>query len=365
MSGRRIALVASARFPIAEPFAGGLEAQVWALADGLRRRGHAVTLFAGPGSDALPGVEAFDLRRPQVSDSARADVSMSAPRWLEEHHAYLDLMLRLSNGRAGTFDVVHNHSLHHLPIAMAATLPMPLLTTLHTPPTPWLESAIEIAGGDAGEFAAVSAQTARAWRHLLPDARVVHNGVDASRWKAGPGGGPAVWFGRIAPEKGTHLAIEAAVRADLPLLIAGPIADRDYHAAEVRPRLHAAPRVSYVGHLDHDALAQLVGAASTVLVTPRWDEPYGLVVAEALACGTPVCAFARGGLPEVLGEGCGLLVAPDDVAALARAMSDAPLLSRATARRHAVEHCSLEHTIARYERVYDELATRAEPLAAA
>ncbi|HST39164.1 MAG TPA: glycosyltransferase family 4 protein [Conexibacter sp.] len=363
MSGRRIALVASARFPIAEPFAGGLEAQVWALADGLRRRGHTVTLFAGPGSDPRLGVETFDLRRPQVSESARADVSMSAPQWLDEHHAYLDLMVRLAREQTGPFDVVHNHSLHHLPIAMSATLPMPLLTTLHTPPTPWLESAIQVAGSAAGEFAAVSAQTAGAWRHLLPHAHVVHNGVDASRWTPGPGGGPALWFGRIAPEKGTHLAIEAATAAERPLLLAGPVADRDYFAAEVRPRLAAAPQVRYLGHLDHAALVRLLGAAATVLVTPRWDEPYGLVVAEALACGTPVCAFARGGVPEVLGDDCGVLVAPDDVAGLARAMVAAPALSRTAARRHAVERCSLERTIDRYEEIYDQLTTAPHALA--
>ena len=75
-------------------------------------------------------------------------------------------------------------------------------------------------------FVAVSAHTAGAWSHLVPDAHVIHNGVDVERWRPGPGGGPVVWFGRIVPEKGTHLAIDAAVLAGHPLLLAGPIADR-------------------------------------------------------------------------------------------------------------------------------------------
>jgi glycosyltransferase involved in cell wall biosynthesis len=356
MSGLRIAVVASAQFPIAEPFAGGLEAHVWALASGLRRHGHEVTVFAGPGSDPRLGVEVLELHRPRLSEAARNDLSMGPAEWLDEHHAYLDLMLRLAD--SGDYDVVHNHSLHHLPIAMADMLPMPLVSTLHTPPTPWLESAIQARPTCPVTFAAVSEHTADAWRHLVPDARVVPNGVDVTRWMPGPGGGPLVWYGRIAPEKGTHLAIDAAVMAGEPLLLAGPVVDREYYEDEVVPRLRS-PLIRHLGHLDHAELSQTVGQASAVLVTPCWDEPYGLVVAEALACGTPVCAFARGALPELIDDRCGELTAPGDVAGLARAIPRAKELSRWEARRHAVERCSLERMIERYEALYAELASKA------
>ena len=354
MSALRIALVAAARFPVAEPFAGGLEAHVWALADGLRRRGHAVTLFAGPGSDPRLDVELLELRRPRLSPAALADVSMTARDWLDEHHGYLQLMIALAGPRAGDFDVIHNHSLHHLPIAMAATLRTPIVTTLHTPPTPWLESAIQAGDDCPVTFVAVSEHTAQSWSHLAPDARVIHNGVDVARRRPGPGGGPLVWSGRIAPEKGTHLAIEAAVLARRPLRIAGPISDPAYFEAEVRPRLGAG--IDYVGHLSHAELDRVVGDASAALVTPCWDEPYGLVVAEALACGTPVCAFARGALPELLPEECGILVEPGDVAGLAAAVAAAPSLSRDAARRHAVRTCSLERMVDRYADLYGSLS---------
>jgi glycosyltransferase involved in cell wall biosynthesis len=351
----RIAVVAAARFPIAEPFAGGLEAHVWGLADRLRRRGHEVTLFAGPGSDARLGVEFLNLRRPRLSATARADVSMSAPEWVDEHHAYLQLMVRLARTAEAQFDVIHNHSLHHLPIAMASTLPVPMVSTLHTPPTPWLESAIQIEDDCHVTFAAVSAHTAAAWAHLIPDAHVIHNGVDVSRWAPGPGRGPAVWFGRIVPEKGAHLAIDAAVLARQPLRLAGPASDRAYFEAEIRPRL-AQPGIEYVGHRTQAELVRLVGDASVALVTPCWEEPYGLVVAEALACGTPVCAFARGALPELIDDDCGLLVAPGDVEALAAAIPEASRLSRAAAREHAVRDCSLERMVDQYVDLYGALA---------
>jgi glycosyltransferase involved in cell wall biosynthesis len=355
MRSLRIGIIAAARFPVIEPFAGGLEAHVWGLADRLRRRGHDVTLFAGPGSDPALAVELLDLRRPRLSDAARADVSMSAPEWVDEHHAYLQLMLRLGRSAAEDFDVVHNHSLHYLPVAMAATVPVPIVCTLHTPPTPWLESALQVDDRCPAHFVAVSEHTARAWSHVLPHTRVIHNGVDVERWAQGPGGGPPVWFGRIAREKGTHLAIDAAVLAGTGLHVAGPIADRAYFEAEIRPRL-SLDGIVYAGHLTHAELVRLLGAASVALVTPCWDEPYGLVVAEALACGTPVCAFARGALPELLPEECGRLVAPGDVEALAEALGPARRLSRAAARRHAVDTCSIDAMVDRYVELYETLA---------
>ena len=351
----RIAIVAAARFPIAEPFAGGLEAHVWGLAERLRRQGHAVTLFAGPGSDPRLGVEVLDLRLPRLSAAARADVSMSAPEWVDEHHAYLRLMVRLGRTAADDFDVIHNHSLHHLPIAMASTVPVPMVSTLHTPPTPWLESAIQVDDDCRVTFAAVSAHTAAAWSHLVPDAHVIPNGVDVERWQPGPGGGPPVWFGRLVPEKGAHLAIDAAVLAGRPLRLAGPVSDRDYFAQEIRPRLNH-PGIEYVGHRTQAELATLVGEACVALVTPCWDEPYGLVVAEALACGTPVCAFARGALPELLRPDCGRLVPPGDVAALADGdRRRRPALADGGAR-HAVRRCSLERMVDGYLELYGQLA---------
>lgn len=344
----RIGLIASARFPVREPFAGGLEAHTWSLAHGLNARGHDVTLFAAPGSDPALGVRELAVRVPQISDAARADVSMAPEWWLQEHHAYLSLMLQLDDEK---LDVVHNNSLHYLPVAMAAALSVPVVTTLHTPPTPWLESAVQMPRHCPVRFAAVSAHAARAWRHLVPDATVVRNGVDVERWRQGPGGGPAVWSGRVVPEKGAHLAAQAATLAGVPLRLAGPIQDRDYFDRQVRPWLTAD--VEYVGHLRTDELVVLVGKARASLVTPCWEEPYGLVVAESLACGTPVAGFARGALPELLDDRHGRLVAPGDVAALARGLLEAVELDRDAVRDHAVATCSVAAMLDGYELLYD------------
>lgn len=351
----RIALIGSARYAIGEPFAGGLEAHTWTLARALRRRGHQVTIFASSGCDPALDVQQMPTRWPRFSDAARADVSMAPDAWLGEHHAYLTLMLQLSRGTGfdGTaFDVVHNNSLHYLPVAMAAALPVSMITTLHTPPTPWLESAIQT-GPCPVTFVAVSQHTARAWRHAV-QARVILNGVDLERWRPGPGGDGAIWFGRVVPEKGPDLAIQAARLAGIPLDLVGPVSDRSFFAERIAPEL--AADVRYLGHLEHRELAARVAHAAVSLVTPRWDEPYGLVAAESLACGTPVAGFERGGLTEVLDPCCSELVAPDDVAALATAITRARRMSRPAARAHAQKHCSMDRMVGEYEALYHRLS---------
>jgi len=346
----RIAIIGSARYAIREPFAGGLEAHTWTLTNALRRRGHEITIFAGPGCDPALGVRELNAKWPRISAAARADVSMTADVWLEEHHAYLSLMLELA--RSGDFDVVHNNSLHHLPVAMASALPVPLVTTLHTPPTPWLESAIQ-SGPCPVTFVAVSEFTARAWRHAV-SARVITNGVDLDRWSAGPGGDRVIWFGRLVREKGPDLAIAAARLAGVGLDLVGPIPDQRFFDTEIAPLL--GPDVRYLGAADHGTLAEHVGRAAVALVTPRWDEPYGLVAAEALACGTPVAGFARGGIPEVVGAGCAELVDGEDVVALAAAIGRARQLPRHAARAHAQAHCAVGRMVDGYEALYTELA---------
>ncbi|MFE1377623.1 glycosyltransferase family 4 protein [Streptomyces sp. NPDC058740] len=350
----RIALIASARFPIREPFAGGLEAHTWALASALSRRGHRISLFAAAGSDPDLGVRELAVHTPRLSSAARTDLRMTDPSAMHEHHAYLRLMLDLARGEGGSaYDLVHNNSLHYLPVAMAPAVPAPVVTTLHTPPTPWLESAIQTDPTGCGSFTAVSDHTARSWQPLVRCAQVVHNGIDLRLWPAGAGGGGLVWSGRIVPEKGPDLAIAAAAEAGLPLTLAGPVADAGYFRDRVAPRLGGGIR--YAGHLARGELAALVGSARATLVTPCWDEPYGLVVAESLACGTPVVGFDRGALAEILTPDCGRLVPYPDVSALAAAVHETTALSRRACRERAEAFCSLGRMTDRYEALYEEL----------
>ena len=251
-------------------------------------------MFAAPGSDLGFPVGTLPVSTYHGSDAARADVA--APPEAVDGGAP-----RLPDADAGPradgaddFDLVLNNSLHHLPVAMAPSLRIPVVTTLHTPPVPWLESAIEVAGG-AGTFVAVSRAMRTAWSPRRVSAVMILNGVDPDRWVPGPGGEDAVWSGRLVAGEGSargdrrgasHRSGDHRGGAD-----AGP--------RVLRPRDPAAtrrPGVRYAGHLDQRAALRPGGSSAVAVVTPQWDEPYGLVAAEAMACGTPVAAYARGGL---------------------------------------------------------------------
>lgn len=349
----RIAVVGDHGHPVVPPFAGGMEAMTWYLSAWLADRGHDVTLFAAPGS-AVPGVTVIALELDWgVSDVARRDVSMPEDTVLRAHHAYLSLLKRLG-ARARRFDVLQLHALHPLPVALAHLTGLPTVLTLHSPPTPWLESALQVAGRDAPHLVSVSRANQALWGETVDRVEVIHNGVDLTRWCVGDGASDAaVWSGRIAPEKAPHLAVQAARIAGLGLALAGPIEHERYFRQTVEPLL--GDGIEYVGRLDHPALGRLVGDSSVLLQTPQWDEPFCLAAAEAIACGTPVAAFDRGGLREVVGRDGGILAEPGDVRALAGAALSARELPRGRVRAHAEATLSLDRCGAAYELLYERL----------
>lgn len=350
-AGLRVCFIASSQFPIREPFAGGLEAFTHGVVKKLMARGHTVTLFAAEGSDPALSAEVLVPELFNSSEAGRRDVTAMPEEWMQQHHAYLGLMLRLA--RAREFDVIHNNSLHHLPLALSSLVRTPIVTTLHTPPTPWLESAAAFCSPSAS-FAAVSSATAQAWSPVL-DTTVISNGVDTNVWQPGPGGPDCVWTGRMVKEKAPHVAIDAARAAGFRIALAGPVMDENYFSSEVVPRLGEG--ASYYGHLTQEQLRALVGHSAVAVVSSMWEEPYGLVAAEALACGTPVAAFPRGGLVEVVGQDAGVLATHGTVEALARAIRATASLDRTKVRAYAVEHHSLDRTVSDYEALYRRAAT--------
>ena len=168
------------------------------LCRGLRERGHDVTLFAAAGSD-FARLEAIGAEMHPVADFFEA-----------EHESYLNLMQAL---RSRQFDVIHNNSLHYLPVALAEALPMPMLSVLHTPPFWELEGTMRLSTAAHHGYVAVSEAIRRAWQPIISVQQVVANGIDLGHFSfhETPDADPyLIWFGRIVPEKGLHLALAAA-----------------------------------------------------------------------------------------------------------------------------------------------------------
>jgi glycosyltransferase involved in cell wall biosynthesis len=341
----RIAVIAHLRHPIAMPFMGGMEAHCHQLVTALVARGHDVTLFASGDSDpALP-----------LHPIAERHYEAVLP-WAQWHGTpQLTAFQDAAFGRAweaigaGAYDIVHNNTMHLTLHLLSKRDRTAMVTSLHVPPFAGLANAVADTSADWLRQTVTShAHLATWWTTPPATVSVVHNGIDTARWRfRAVGDGRAIWAGRITPNKGTAVALEAATLAGVELDVVGPIDCMDYFTDQVAPLLDHA-RV-YRGHLGGDALVEAIGTASVLLSTPMWDEPFGLIAAEALACGVPVAALDRGAMREVVGD-CGALAT--DAASLAQAIDRAAAISRAACRDRVTRLFSLTAMVEGYERAY-------------
>lgn len=336
---------------------GGLEAFTYDITTLLLKRGHDVTLFASEHSDPALNVRSIlsdvDYDRETLSRFRSHELSED---FISTHHAYLELMQDIDQEG---FDILFNNSLNYVPITMATVIHTPMVTVLHTPPIFEMKRAtLSEQKYRKIQYVSVSKSNALAWRPYVSNCAVIQNGIDLTRWhyREKNAAQYVIWFGRIHPDKGTHLAIEAAKIAGMHIKIAGSIADRHYFDTYVAPLLDA--QAEWVNHCTHEELNTLIGEAAASIITPCWDEPFGLVVAESLACGTPVAGFARGALPTILNNKTGCLTNSSSPTELAKCIHDAVRLDRSLCRQHAEKHLCMESMVASYERLFERMIRR-------
>jgi UDP-glucose:tetrahydrobiopterin glucosyltransferase len=349
----RIAIIAPLVAPIREPQRGGSQAFVADLARGLIGRDHEVHLYAASGSE-VPGVPVIDTgvdHRPLSATLYRASDAADRPSAATES-AFARVYSAVREDR---YDVIHNHAFDAPAITLATGMGAPVVHTVHLPPGDAVAAALRHATEtDAPPtVAGVSEFQAGAWRRVVPIDAILPPNVPTSHigWSQGVGQG-AVFAGRLSPERGATEAIDIARAAGVPIDVYGDSYDAEYARERIDPR-RAEPGVGVHPAVPRASLWQAMARAAVVLFPARWDEPFGMVAAEAQACGTPVVAFDRGALGEVIAdERTGFLVAPDDIDAATDAVRRTSGLSRAECRAHAERRLDLGQSLEDHERLY-------------
>jgi glycosyltransferase involved in cell wall biosynthesis len=324
---------------------GGTERVVHSLTEELVAMGHDVTLFAS--GDSITSAKLAPMRR----EALRLDPTVRD--WVAVYMRMVELIRR----RAEEFDVIHFH-IDYFPLSLFSRQRTPFLTTLH-------------GRLDLTEFKEVYetfphapfVSISNSQRRPIPGlnwVRTVLHGMPVDRLTPQPGGQNYFAFlGRISPEKGIDRAIKIAARAGVKLKIAAKIdaADREYYEALIKPLLSQG-HVEYIGEIDDSQKPAFLSGARALLFPIDWPEPFGLVMIEAMACGTPVIAYNHGSVPEVLDHGLTGFIVPDEDAAVS-AIAKLDELDRGAIRRRFEQRFSARRMAQDYVDVYEELIEKA------
>ncbi len=334
----RIAMIAAPCVPVPPEGYGGTERVVATLVEGLHARGHEVTLFASGDSTVRARVRSFYPVAAWPPDP-----------WRELAHTTFAARAIAEDGR---YDVVHAHT--PAAAAFASSARAPVLLTVHHGPERALADLYRASASPNLHLVALCERHAELLGGV-PD--VVGHGVVASRFPLGAGGSGVAFVGRWAVEKGPDVAVEAARLAGVPIRVAGRVHPPDvpWFEANLAARLRM-PWVDVVGEVDHARKVALFGGVSATLFPIAWEEPFGLVMIESMLCGTPVVAFGRGSVPELVDEGVTGWVVRDleDMAARIRALK-AGGFDRARCRARAARRFGALRMVDRYARLYQGL----------
>jgi glycosyltransferase involved in cell wall biosynthesis len=338
----KIAILAPVWFAVPPIGYGGIEWIVWLLADGLVDAGHDVTLFASGDSRTKAKLVAVFPEAPSRQ--------IGRTYW-ELNHALSCF------GRSDEFDVINDHT-GMLGATLGATTSTPVVHTVHGPldgePGEIYENISRVAP-DVGLISISMNQ-----RKPKPDLNWIANcpnALDFSVYPVKPHHGDYLLFlGRMSPDKGAHRAVAVAIEAGLPLKLAGKMQEpkeREYFNELVAP--HLVNGVEYLGEVTHGEKVELLQNARATLFPIEWEEPFGLVMIESMACGTPVVATRRGAVPEVIQDERGGIVV-DDWREAPAALERADELDPVECRRYAEERFAPERMVGDYVRAYEAAA---------
>lgn len=332
----RIAMLAPISWRVPPRHYGPWERVVSLLTEGLVARGVDVTLFATADSITRARLVAV-CPRPYSEDP-----TLDPKVWECLHIAAVF-------ERADQFDLIHNH-FDFLPLTYSGLVRTPVLTTIHGFSSERILPVYEKYNGRT-YYVAISQADRRPQLNYIA---TIYHGIPLEEFPLRREHGEyLLFFGRIHHEKGTAEAIEVARRSGLPLVIAGIIQDQDYFARAVAPQVDGR-QIRYIGSVGPDRRGEVLGRALALLHIINFEEPFGLSMIEAMACGTPVIARPRGAVPEIVRHGeTGFLV--NTLEEAVEAVRRVPELDRARIRQHVAQHFSHERMVEEYLQVYERI----------
>ncbi|WP_227762026.1 glycosyltransferase family 4 protein [Zhaonella formicivorans] len=319
----KIAMISTTFLTTPPAKSGGTERVVSILTEGLVKRGHEVTLFATGDSKT----------------TAELDYLYPHPEWSWEKEA---AHARYAFSKAKKFEIVHNHSYLGLPLVQDS--PVPTVTTIHSLSDSYRQYK-------DGLYICISNRQRFIFRDLKK-VRVAYHGLEIEQFPFSPDCEDyLVWVGRFCPEKGVHHAIRVAKRLDMPLKLIGVVGDVFYYEQEIKP--HLGGKIEYLGEMD-ERKNEIVKKAKCFLMPILWEEPFGLVMVEAMACGTPVISFNKGSAMELIHHGkTGFIVTSEEE--MVEAVRQVGKIDRLMCRRHVVENFSADKMVAAHEQIYEDM----------
>lgn len=335
----RVALVAPPFISVPPADYGGTELFVAHLAEGLKKRGVDVVVYTN-------GESTVDVERRWLYEKSQWPLKAADTAWMKslDHEAWA------VHDAQKDCDIIHVQSAPA--IVFSHFVKKPVVLTLHGPHD---AKASELYS-HYPDVQYVSISDSQKSAEHMPKMRTIHHGIDVSLYKLVEHKQQYLSFiGRIAPLKGTHHAIEVAKRTGIPLKIAGDIqpANREYFEAKIKPQIDGK-LVEYIGLADLAAKNELLGNSIAMLFPIQWNEPFGLVMVEAMACGTPVLAMPGGSVPEVVKEGVSGYICRSVRTMVTRA-KELDRFDPAAIRRYVEENFSVEHMVSGYVELYEEL----------
>jgi len=346
MKKLRIAQIAPLWFSIPPKKYGGIERIISFLTEELVRRGHKVTLFAAGNSKTKAKLVSF-IKKGAISKGVN---------WHDYYYNLLNHSIAFE--RASQFDIIHCHWGIMGGFFQKFTK-TPVLHTLHNIPCQidprwkvykYYKDDLNLVFLSKSERKNAPIRFKHSW--------VVYNGIDISQFRLNlKPKAHFIWIARVCPAKGIKEAIEIAKRAKVKLLLAGQIQPhhREYFEKEIKPELNS--QIHYLGELSQEELSDFYGQAKGCLYPISWEEPFGLIMAESMACGTPVIAFNRGSVPEVIKDGkTGFIV--KNINEAVRAIKKIDQIDRRECRKWVEKNFTVEKMVDEYEKVYYEILKR-------